>query len=212
MKKLAIFIGALLLGISASVAQDDNDARSRLHIGLKAGANYSNVYDERGDQFTADPKFGFAGGAFVQIPIGKYLGIHPEVLFSQKGFKANGVMDDGSRYSYYRTTNFLDVPVFVAFKPFRHLTLLAGPQYSYLMSQSDVRISNTDVSVTDQDFNNDNIRKNVLAGVVGFDINAGGFVFGGRYGFDLQHNNGDGTSTIPRYKNVWFQGTVGFRF
>lgn len=207
-----MIIGVMLCCITASIAQDDNDARSKLHIGLKAGANYSNVYDTRGDQFTADPKFGFAGGVFLQIPIGKYLGIHPEVLFSQKGFKAYGRTDAGYQYSYYRTSNFLDVPILVAFKPFRHFTILAGPQYSYLMSQSDVRISNTDVTVTDQDFNNSNIRKNVLAGVVGFDINAGGFVFGGRYGFDLQNNNGDGSSTIPRYKNVWLQGTVGFRF
>lgn len=212
MKKLAIFIGALLLGISASVAQDDNDARTKLHVGIKAGANFSNVYDARGDRFTADPKFGFAGGAFLQVPIGRYLGIHPEVLFSQKGYKGSGMTDEGYSYSYYRTSDFLDVPVFIAFKPFRHLTLLGGPQYSYLLSQSDVFVNNTGVAVQEQDFKNDNIRKNILAAVFGFDINAGGFVFGGRYGFDLQNNNGDGSSTIPRYKNVWFQGTVGFRF
>ena len=29
---------------------------------------------------------------------------------------------------------------------------------------------------------------------------------------DIQNNNGDGTSTTPRYKNVWFQGTLGFKF
>jgi len=30
-------------------------------------------------------------------------------------------------------------------------------------------------------------------------------------GWDLMKNNGDGTKTTPRYKNVWAQVSVGFR-
>ncbi|MCW3086200.1 MAG: hypothetical protein JWP12_3566 [Bacteroidetes bacterium] len=214
MKKLTILIAALLLSLTASLkAQDENDSRGKFHIGLKAGANYSNVYDEQGDNFHAHAKFGFVGGGFIQIPIGKYIGIHPEILFSQKGYQGYGnVNDPNTSYTYYRTTNFLDIPLLLAIKPSRHFTILAGPQYSYLMSQSDVFTGNNTASYQEQDFRNDNLRKNILAGVVGFDINAGGFVFGGRYGFDLQNNNGDGTSTVPRYKNVWLQGTLGYRF
>jgi hypothetical protein len=33
-----------------------------------------------------------------------------------------------------------------------------------------------------------------------------------RGSWDLKNNNGDGTSTTPRYKNVWYQATVGYRF
>jgi hypothetical protein len=37
-------------------------------------------------------------------------------------------------------------------------------------------------------------------------------VLSARSGWDVQRNNGDGTSSIPRYKNVWFQATIGYRF
>jgi len=43
------------------------------------------------------------------------------------------------------------------------------------------------------------------------DINLNNIVIGARAGWDLFNNNGDGTSTTPRYKNVWAQATVGIR-
>ena len=92
------------------------------------------------------------------------------------------------------------------------LTILVGPQYSYLTSQKDVftnPITNVEVN---QDFNTDNIRKNTLCLVAGADVNLSNIVLGARVGLDMYNNNGDGTSTTPRYKNVWAQATVGFRF
>jgi len=47
--------------------------------------------------------------------------------------------------------------------------------------------------------------------VGGVDINLVNIVLGARVGLDMYNNNGDGTSTTPRYKNVWAQATVGFR-
>lgn len=92
------------------------------------------------------------------------------------------------------------------------LTLLVGPQYSYLIKQKDVFTNPiTDVDVT-QDFEVDDIRKNTLCMVGGIDINLSSIVIGARVGMDLYNNNGDGTSTTPRYKNAWAQATVGFRF
>jgi hypothetical protein len=44
------------------------------------------------------------------------------------------------------------------------------------------------------------------------DFNLNQFVVSGRAGWDLQKNNGDGTSTNPRYKNVWYQATIGLKF
>jgi len=37
-------------------------------------------------------------------------------------------------------------------------------------------------------------------------------VLSGRVAWDLYDNNGDGTSTTPRYKNVVGQITLGYRF
>lgn len=83
MKKIILIISAVTTMANFSNAQE-TDLRERLLFGLKAGVNYSNVYDTQGEEFQADPKMGIAAGAFIAIPIGKYLGIQPEVLYSQK--------------------------------------------------------------------------------------------------------------------------------
>ncbi|MDP1746541.1 MAG: porin family protein [Bacteroidota bacterium] len=210
MKKIILIIGAVTTMANFSSAQE-TDLRERLLFGLKAGVNYSNVYDTQGEEFQADPKLGLAAGAFVAIPIGKYLGIQPEVLYSQKGFKATGRILGGT-YEFTRTTSFIDVPLLVSFKPSEFLTLLAGPQYSYLIKQSDVFANSSTSILQEQEFENDNIRKNILCLTGGVDLTLKHIVLGARVGWDIQNNNGDGTSSTPRYKNVWYQATVGYRF
>ena len=210
MKKIILIIGAVTTMANFSSAQE-TDLRERLLFGLKAGVNYSNVYDAQGEEFQADPKLGLAAGAFIVIPIGKYLGIQPEVLYSQKGFKATGRILGGS-YEFTRTTSFIDVPLLVSFKPSEFVTLLAGPQYSYLIKQSDVFANSSTSYLQEQEFENDNIRKNILCLTGGADLTLKHIVLGARVGWDIQNNNGDGTASTPRYKNVWYQATVGYRF
>ena len=210
MKKLIVMI-ALVTVTGNTINAQETDLREKLSFGLKLGANYSNVYDSQGEEFQADPKLGFVGGAFLAIPIGKYLGVQPEVLLSQKGFEATGRLL-GTTYKFTRTTTYIDVPLLFAFKPSEFFTLLAGPQYSYLMNQKDV-FSNTSTSyLQETEFKNENLRKNTLCFLGGADLTLKHLVIGGRVGWDLQKNNGDGTSAIPRYKNVWYQATVGYRF
>lgn len=204
----------MLILVSFSVNAQDNtilDTRDELQFGAKIGLNYANVYDSKGDQFNADAKFGLAAGVFLSIPIGTYLGVQPEVLFSQKGFKATGTIL-GAKYDFERTTNYLDVPLYFALKPSEFITILVGPQYSYLLSTKDVFVNGVTTIEQEQEFENDNIRKNTLGASVGLDITVDHFVIGARANWDLQENNGDGTSNTPRYKNRWLQATVGYRF
>ena len=206
-----IVLIALMASPFMATAQDDTDIRESFTFGLKVGTNYSNVYDSEGEEFDADAKFGFVGGAFVAIPIGKLIGIQPEILYSQKGFQASGRILDGY-YEVERTTNYIDVPVFFVIKPMEFVSIMAGPQFSYLISQKDVFSNGVTSIEQEQEFENDDIRKNTLCFVGGIDLTMKHFVVGGRGGWDLFHNNGDGTSTTPRYKNVWIQATVAYRF
>jgi len=211
MKKIFFTIVALILMANTMNAQKaGSNSSDQIHIGLKAGANYSNIYDSQNDKYNADGKIGFAAGGFVSIPISRYLGIQPEILFSQKGFHATSSIL-GSDVSLTRTTNYIDLPIFLAVKPSEMLTILFGPQYSYLMNQKDVFTNPITTIDVNQDFNTDNIRKNTLCLVGGVDINLSNIVLGARVGLDMYNNNGDGTTTTPRYKNVWAQATVGFR-
>ncbi|NHB68826.1 porin family protein [Perlabentimonas gracilis] len=207
-KTLLLIIVSTLLFVNAGIAQDKG---SSLHFGPKVGLNLSNVYDSEGENFDADAKVGFAAGIFVAIPLGRLLGIQPELLYSQKGFKASGSIL-GNDYTFTRTLNYLDIPLLVVVKPSEMFSIVAGPQYSYLMSTKDV-FENSFLNIEqEEEFDNDNLRKNTLCFLGGFDVNLSSIVIGARVGWDLFQNNGDGSSTTPRYKNVWYQATVGFRF
>lgn len=211
MKQLFFTITLVAFIVSSAIAQDDIDIRTKFMFGLKAGANYSNVYDSEGEEFTVDPKFGLAAGAYFSIPIGKFIGVQPEVLFSQKGFRATGRIL-GANYDLKRTSNYLDVPLLFAVKPASFITILAGPQFSYLFYQKD-EFKNAFTTVEqEQEFENDNIRKNTLCFTGGVDINLSHLVLSARAGWDIQNNAGDGSSSTPRYKNAWYQATIGYRF
>jgi hypothetical protein len=226
MKKIILLIVAFIFIANYSNAQDNSSAqvnistqdnrtdfRDKLQLGLKIGTNYSNVYDTKGEEFRANGKFGFVIGAFVAVPIGKYLGIQPEILLSQKGFKATGGnITDSSNYDLTRTTSYIDIPLLVSLKPSGYLTLLFGPQYSFLIKQKDEFATATTRRVVEQEFEDADIRKNTLCLLGGIDVNLDHIVVGARIGWDMLNNNGDGTSTTPRYKNVWYQLTLGYRF
>ena len=99
----------------------------------------------------------------------------------------------------------------LALKPLRQLTFVAGPNYSYLLRQTDVFADGLNSSIRSEDFQHDDIRTNILGAVIGADINIWNLVISGRYGFDVLSNYKNGMSGAPRYKNVWLQGTIGFR-
>ena len=209
-------MSVLLTGINiTSNAQTTSsstmESRNTPHFGLKAGINISNVYDSKGQDFEAKAKVGAALGGFVSIPFGKYIGIQPEILYSQKGFKGSGSIL-GSPYSYTRTTNYLDIPLLLTLKPVNELSIVVGPQYSFLLSEKNKFANTLFTGAQEQQFNNDNIRKNTLSFIGGADLNFDKVVIGLRAAWDVQNNAGDGTSTTPRYKNVWYQATLGYRF
>ncbi|HSZ73131.1 MAG TPA: porin family protein [Cytophagaceae bacterium] len=219
MKHIITTIALLALSMNTIFAQDNNpDTRENFQIGFKAGANLSNVYDEKADNFVANDKVGFVGGIFFSIPINKFLGIQPEVLFSQKGFQSTRTYSSGPflpnyTVKYSTTTNHIDIPLMVQIKPTNFMTIVLGPQYSYILSKVDKKIdSNGNNNSDTTNYNNDNLRKNILCAVGGVDFNIDHLVISGRAGWDLQDNNGDGSSTNPRYKNAWYQLTVGVKF
>jgi hypothetical protein len=182
-----------------------------MRYGARIGFNGSNVYDNEGDPFTADTKYGFMLGIFTAIPIGKYIGVQPEVQLSQKGFKGRGSLI-GNPYSVTRTTTFIDIPLQIALKPSEFITILAGPQYSYLVKQSDKFESSSFSYEQELEFKQDNFRKNILGAVIGLEINLRHVTLSGRLAWDIQKNKGDGTQVTPRYKNKWYQVGVGFNF
>lgn len=213
MKTIKVLAVLAFMSVSSIlIAQDgETDYREDFRFGLKIGTNFSNVYDSKSDDFDADGKLGLAGGVQLSIPLTKFIGLQPEVLFSQKGFKGSGVFL-GTDYSFKRTTSYIDIPLQIALKPSEFITILAGPQYSYLIKQKDEFNSTFFSNSQEEEFDNENIRKNIFGFVGGLDINIMHVALGARVGWDITENHGDGSSSAPRYKNVWFQATVGYNF
>lgn len=207
-----IILGLILLssGITINTQAGGLIPTGDFTFGAKVGLNFSNVWDEKGLDFQADPKIGLAGGVFLGVPIGKILGFQPEILISQKGLQGSGTLL-GLPYSFSRTTTYIDVPLQLQVKPTTFLTLVVGPKYSFLMHEKNIYTLATNSAAQEEEFSNDNIRRNIFGVVAGADFYISHLVLSGRIGWDLQTNNGDGTSSTPRYKNQWLQLTAGFK-
>lgn len=197
--------------ISSSVHAQLQDHRRDFRIGLKAGINSADVYDEAGDAFVAKRKLGYVLGGFITLPVDDLIGFQPEILVSQKGFDASG-MYFGESYNFTRTTTHLDIPLQLQFKLDKVFSLLLGPQYSYLVSRRDEFGDGTITVAQEEQISRDNYRKNILGFVAGADIHLNALVLSGRAGWDITANHGDGTSSNPRYKNQWIQFTAGVAF
>lgn len=191
-------------------AQSTDDARGNVTFGLKAGINYSNVWNSNTQDFEADGKVGFAGGLFLGIPITQLLALQPEMLVSQKGFRGSGMLL-GTPYSFAKTSTYLDIPVFLVLQPSKSLSIVVGPQYSYLMQEKNAWTVNDNTTAHQSEFAKDSLRKSLFGFVVGADFNFNHVVLSGRAGWDLLANHEDGTTDTPKYKNQWLQFTLGYR-
>jgi hypothetical protein len=182
----------------------------RPNVGAKAGVNISNVWDAEGQNFQADSKAGFVAGVFAGIPIGSFLGFQPELLVSQKGFQGSGTLF-GETYRVRRTTSYFDIPLQLQLRPAPILTVLVGPQYSYLFKEKNEYTWGPNATVQQAEFSTANLRRNILGLVGGVDVDVAFLLLSARLGMDMIRNNGDGTSDVPRYKNRWIQLTAGFK-
>jgi Outer membrane protein beta-barrel domain len=205
MKKVILLLLAITVMINNSHAQERT-----ILFGFKAGTNYSDAYDQKGVTFNTVGKFGIVAGAYFAACVGDHVCVQPELLFSQKGFKATGKVL-GNAFDVTRTTNYLDIPLMVALKPNEFIRVVFGPQYSYLLKQKDVFDNNALTSEQQNQFNNENIRKNMFSIIGGVDISLQKFVIGARLGWDMRNNNLDAVSVTPQYKNAWAQATLGFK-
>jgi hypothetical protein len=199
----------LVFFVSSLFAQDNHDNTPQVRLGIKGGLSFATIVKTNDDSYSSDPLFGFNGGAVLQLPLGHIIAIQPEVLFSQKGYRATGTVL-GSDYDYHRYLNFLDIPILLRINASKGFGIVVGPQYSYLLGTHTKFKSGDNTYQQDVNNDNDNIRKNIFGGVIGADINLDRHLFiYGRYTIDFQNNNGDGTSSTPEYKNQVFQFGLG---
>ncbi|UOQ73860.1 porin family protein [Hymenobacter cellulosilyticus] len=181
MKKTVIALASLLsvATISASRAQG-------VRLGLRAGANYSNLAGDVQNESTYNNKIGFLGGVMLNAALSddEFLSVQPEILFSQKGFEnkpteyksiTNSMQKREGKVNY----NYLDVPVLFKINA-SGLVFEAGPQYSYLLSVKDETTvtttsgltGNTRTTTTHDQKDLSNLNRNELGYVAGIGYQA----------------------------------------
>ncbi len=200
------------LSLAAQAPSTVNSQEPSARIGIKGGLSAATMVKSGDNKYSTDPLFGFNAGGILILPLGRVIALQPEVLYSQKGYHAmgSGLLGD---YDYRRTLNFLDIPLLLRLNLSKELGIVAGPQYSYLLS-THTNFKNGSASYQETVKNeNDNIRKNIFGGVIGADLNLGdNFFLYGRYTIDFKNNNGDGSSSTPAYKNQTIQVGAGILF
>ena len=127
MKKLLVLLLMLGLG-SFSLAQG-------LSFGIKGGLNLSSANGAWAKG--VESRTGMAAGGYLTLSLLPPFAIQPEILYSQKGWKASGDASGVPWTGEYRV-NYVEVPVLAKFsfgmlvKPY----ILAGPYYATKISGS----------------------------------------------------------------------------
>lgn len=111
------------LAIISIVLMAFNANSQSLTLGVKGGINYASI-----SELDSDGRLGFTGGGFVGVRFNA-LAVQAEVLFSQQGgkFMENDI-----------ETDYVLVPLMAKIHFLRILNIQFGPQFSYLLNDTDV--------------------------------------------------------------------------
>lgn len=111
-------------------------------IGFQAGSTVSSVTIEDNSngssvKRTTSYKVGFTAGLHIDVPVSDMFLFQPQLNFTQKGGKVNGV-ESGIAVNGKATYNFLELPVNFIFRPTENLFIGAGPALAYGISGREI--------------------------------------------------------------------------
>ncbi len=104
--------------------------------GVKVGLNLANVSGDV-EELDIKMKLGFALGGYATFDFGLPVLIQPEVMFTQKGFKADGSETvDGITLDVKSTTglNYLDINALAVYPVNDQIRVFAGPSFAPFLS------------------------------------------------------------------------------
>ena len=181
MKKL--LLSGALLAATAGIAHAQSPS-----FGIKAGASLTNAVGSATTGANYKNKFGFHGGFVANLPVSDIFSIQPELLYSMKGYKFNGIDPYSAvTYNFKQTLHYIDVPVLARINA-GGLFFEAGPQIGYLVA---AKSSIDDGTVPTRSYSGrDNLRK------VDFGYAAG-------LGYQLPNGPGIGLRYNGGFKNIF---------
>jgi len=191
-----VIISFLLL----TTATANSYAQQKFHFGVMGGAN---LYKVTGRSFDEKTRAGFSAGTYGEYFFSRMFGIQGELIWSQVKTKTDG--DFNQIYGTYGGVsdadvflNYISLPVMFSFKPTPELSILLGPQYSYLVNQT------SGLLASPQWQNKDAFNKSELSLVFGGQLNLGKVKVGARYSVGLSNLNGINSSDEWKYHGFHF--------
>ncbi|MBZ9786617.1 PorT family protein [Psychroflexus sp. CAK57W] len=157
-----------------------NSNSQSLNLGIKAGINYASI-----SGLESDSRLGLTGGAFVGARFNAFA-VQAEVLFSQQGGEFNE-KDVEMDYAL--------VPVMLKLHFLRIFNIQAGPQFSFLVNESDLLNSEKTSSIS---------------GAAGIGLNLGSkFIIDARYNFGFSDTY---TFNGAQGKDEFISVSIGYSF
>lgn len=143
-------------------------------FGVKGGANISTISKERSWDDT-NAKLGYYVGIYMHAPVNNVFSIQPEVLYNSVGVKY-----ENSKTSHTLGLDYISAPIMFQFEPIPKFYVEAGPQFSFLVGNSDR--NKTDHVVTIKKYRNSSNYNNFdLSGAVGLGFRINNITIGARY-------------------------------
>ncbi len=215
MKHTMLILLTCLFTLGECIGQDGgkeittSHQKQELLYGLKMGASYSGIIGLGTSQYTY--RMGLVSGCFVSMPVNDKLGLQPEFLFSQTGFRYKGVIN-GEAYDIIRTNSYFQLPLYIVYKPCASISLLIGPQCSFLIQEDDKAKLISGVLIPENRNAHSETGKLIPSISGGIDFNTRWIVIGGRGGVNLLNCVPGGGVITNQYKNLWTQVTIGYKF
>lgn len=202
--KIKLLVTLFLIFVTTfATVHAQSDKSSNAEFGIKAGANFSNMYTEDVDDNNVLTSFN--AGLFVSLPITDFIAIQPEFLYSRKGSELtydNALVTGKAKFKL----NYLEVPVLLKVNLTPNLNVQAGPYFGYLIDANITNETNNGTFDFEENIDNDDFNKfdtGISVGI-GFDFETIGI--GARYNYGLktvgkERSFGNSNYTFPDGKN-----------
>lgn len=158
-------------------------------FGVKGGANISTISKERSWDDT-NARIGYYVGVYMHAPVNSIFSIQPEVLYNSVGVKY-----ENSKTSHTLGLDYISAPIMFQFEPIPKLYVEAGPQFSFLVGNSD-RNETDDVVTIKKYRNNSNYNSFDLSGAVGVGFRVNNITIGARYLVGFTDIKKSGSTTL----------------
>ena len=195
---MRLFVAVILVTVASA-----SSASAQIGYGARAGVNFANVSFDGDDEVPSDGRIGALAGVFATVPLGGWLTVQPEAIYTVKGASVE-VAEISSDY----IVDYLEVPVLARFHLRSNIYLAAGPSMALRLRAR----SRTAFGGSTEELDLDDDVERFDLGVVGaIGVEFGRWLVDGRYTHGLSDTDAD-TSDAVKIRNRVFSISGGIRF